>query len=82
VALIVNRRRRKPAEAVDDIDAFLSTLNDAPGSLPPPPPDVIPPQSSENIAHAARQRDLIELADSRPADVARVLRTWLNSKDA
>jgi flagellar M-ring protein FliF len=82
VALIVNRRRRKPEEPVDDIDAFLSTLNDAPGSLPPPPPDVIPPQSAENATHAARQRDLIELADSRPADVARVLRTWLNSKDA
>lgn len=79
--LIASRRRRRPDGAVDDLDTFLSTLNDSPGSLPPAPRDIVPPQSREAAINSARQRDLAEMADSQPQEVARLLRTWLNTKE-
>lgn len=80
-SLIANKRRRKTEDGTDELDAFLSTLNDAPGSLPPAPRDIVPPQSREAAINQARQRDLAEIADSQPQEVARVLRTWLNTKE-
>ncbi|MDQ2958599.1 MAG: flagellar M-ring protein FliF [Actinomycetota bacterium] len=82
VSLVASRRRRKPDDDTDDLDAFLSTLNDAPGSLPPAPQDIVPPQSREAAINQARQRDLAEMADSQPQEVARLLRTWLNTKES
>jgi flagellar M-ring protein FliF len=79
--LIANRRRRRPGGPADDLDTFLSTLNDSPGSLPPAPRDIVPPQSHEATINSARQRDLAEMADSQPQEVARLLRTWLNAKE-
>ena len=81
VSLLANRRRRKPEDDTDELDAFLSTLNDAPGSLPPAPADIVPPQSRQAAINQARQRDLAEMADSQPQEVARVLKTWLNTKE-
>ena len=81
VTLILNRRRR-PEEPIDDLDEFLSTLNDSPGSLPPAPEDIVPPQSRDVAIAAARQRELAELADSDPDEVARLLRAWMNSKES
>jgi flagellar M-ring protein FliF len=80
--LIANRRRRRPGGPADDLDTFLSTLNDSPGSLPPAPRDIVPPQSQEAAINAARQRDLAEMADSQPQEVARLLRTWLKTKES
>ncbi|MGI8666933.1 MAG: flagellar basal-body MS-ring/collar protein FliF [Jatrophihabitans sp.] len=82
VSLLANRRRRKPEDDTDDLDTFLSTLNDSPGSLPPAPRDIVPPQSREAAINQARQRDLTEMADSQPQEVARLLRTWLNTKES
>jgi flagellar biosynthesis/type III secretory pathway M-ring protein FliF/YscJ len=79
--LIANRRRRRGGPA-DELDTFLSTLNDSPGSLPPAPRDIVPPQSREAATNVARQRDLAEMADSQPQEVARLLRTWLNTKES
>jgi len=79
--LIANRRRRKEGPA-DELDTFLSTLNDSPGSLPPAPRDIVPPQSREAANNVARQRDLADMADSQPQEVARLLRTWLNTKES
>ncbi|MEO7262390.1 MAG: flagellar basal-body MS-ring/collar protein FliF [Jatrophihabitantaceae bacterium] len=79
--LIANKRRRRPGPA-DDLDLFLSTLNDSPGSLPPAPRDIVPPQSREAAINLARQRDLAVMADSQPQEVARLLRTWLNTKES
>lgn len=82
VSLIASRRKRNDDDDIDELDTFLSTLNDAPGSLPPAPADIVPPQSREAQINLARQRDLAEMADSRPDEVARVLRTWLNTKES
>lgn len=82
VTLLANRRRRQPEEQRDDLDDFLTTLNDAPESLPPAPRDIIPPQSREAAINLARQRDLAEMADSQPQEVARLLRSWLNTKES
>ncbi|HEV2888027.1 MAG TPA: flagellar basal-body MS-ring/collar protein FliF [Jatrophihabitans sp.] len=79
--LIASRRRRRDGPA-DELDTFLSTLNDSPGSLPPAPRDIVPPQSREAAINVARQRDLAEMADSQPEEVARLLRTWLNTKES
>jgi flagellar M-ring protein FliF len=78
--LIASRRRRRDGPA-DDLDTFLATLNNAPGSLPPAPRDIVPPQSQEAVNNVARQRNLAEMADSQPQEVARLLRTWLNEKE-
>jgi flagellar M-ring protein FliF len=80
VSLVIGRKR-KDDDGVDDLDAFLSTLNDAPGSLPPAPKEIVP-QNREAAIHLARQRDLAEMADSQPQEVARLLRTWLNTKES
>jgi flagellar M-ring protein FliF len=77
-SLVIGRKRRKDDDGEDDLDAFLSTLND--GSLPPAPKEVVP-QNREAAIHLARQRDLTEMADSQPQEVARLLRTWLNTKE-
>lgn len=71
-------RKRKQDDGGDDLDAFLQTLND--GNLPPAPKDIVPPNREQAI-HLARQRDLAEMADSQPQEVARLLRTWLNTKE-
>jgi len=42
----------------------------------------VPPQNREAAINAARQRDLAEMADSQPQEVARLLRTWLNTKES
>lgn len=81
ITMIANRRRRNEAPA-DDLDVFLSTLRDDPDSLPPPPVDIVPPPSRESQLSQARQRQLAEMAASDPQEVARLLRSWLNSKDA
>jgi len=78
VSLVFGRRRRREEPVDDDLDAFLSTLND--NSLPPAPKEIVP-QNREAATHLARQRDLAEMADSEPQEVARLLRTWLNSKE-
>jgi flagellar M-ring protein FliF len=80
--LIANRRRRRPEAPADELDTFLSTLSDSPGSLPPAPRDIVPPQSREAAINLARQRDLAEMADSQPQEVARLLRSWLNTKES
>lgn len=82
VTLLANRRRRQPEEQRDDLDDFLTTLNDAPESLPPAPRDIIPPQSRDAAINLARQRDLAEMAESQPQEVARLLRSWLNTKES
>jgi flagellar biosynthesis/type III secretory pathway M-ring protein FliF/YscJ len=78
LSLIFGRKRKKD-EPGDELDAFLQTLND--GSLPPAPQDIVPPNREQAI-HLARQRDLAEMADSQPQEVARLLRTWLNTKES
>jgi flagellar biosynthesis/type III secretory pathway M-ring protein FliF/YscJ len=80
ITLIANKRR-KNTEPPDDLDLFLSTLRDDPDSLPPAPRDVVPPPSGESQLGQARQRQLAEMADSDPQEVARLLRGWLNSKE-
>ncbi|HST48196.1 flagellar basal-body MS-ring/collar protein FliF [Jatrophihabitans sp.] len=82
VATMVASRRRRRNGPADELDTFLATLNDAPGSLPPAPRDIVPPHSREAAANLARQRDLAEMADSEPHEVARLLRTWLNTKES
>jgi flagellar M-ring protein FliF len=81
VATLIASRRRRREEPADELDTFLSTLHDSPGSLPPAPRDIVPPQSQEAAINIARQRDLAEMADSQPQEVARLLRTWLNTKE-
>jgi flagellar M-ring protein FliF len=80
VTLIASKRRRKD-DPSDDLDVFLSTLRDDPDSLPPAPEDIVPPPSRESQVNAERQRRLAEMAESDPAEVARLLRGWLNSKE-
>jgi flagellar M-ring protein FliF len=80
VTLIASKRRRKP-EPPDDLDAFLSTLSHDPDSLPPAPQDIIPPPSPESQQAVARQRQLAQMADNDPQEVARLLRSWLNAKE-
>ena len=81
VATLIASRRRRRDDPADELDTFLSTLSNSPGSLPPAPRDIVPPQSREAADNAARQRDLAEMADSQPQEVARLLRTWLNEKE-
>jgi flagellar M-ring protein FliF len=80
ITLIASKRRKKP-EPPDDLDLFLSTLRDDPGSLPPAPADIVPPPSRESQLNQARQRQLAEMADRDPQEVARLLRGWLNAKE-
>jgi flagellar M-ring protein FliF len=77
-SLVIGRKRRKDDDTGDDLDALLASLND--GSLPPAPKEIVP-QNREAAIHLARQRDLAEMADSQPQEVARLLRTWLNTKE-
>jgi flagellar M-ring protein FliF len=80
ISLLASRRKKK-ADPPDDLDLFLSTLQDNPDSLPPAPHDIVPQQTREAQISAARQRQLAEMAENDPAEVARLLRSWLNSKD-
>lgn len=80
ITLIANKRRKNEGPQ-DDLDVFLSTLRDDPDSLPPPPADIVPPPSRESQLSQARQRQLAEMASSDPQEVARLLRSWLNSKE-
>ena len=77
-SLVIGRKRRRDDDGGDDLDALLASLND--GSLPPAPKDIVP-QNREASVHLARQRDLAEMADSEPQEVARLLRSWLNTKE-
>jgi flagellar M-ring protein FliF len=77
-SLVIGRKRRKD-DGGDDLDALLASLND--GSLPPAPKEIVP-ENREAAVHLARQRDLAELADSEPQEVARLLRSWLNTKES
>ncbi|HEX2903043.1 MAG TPA: flagellar basal-body MS-ring/collar protein FliF [Jatrophihabitans sp.] len=79
VLSLIFGRKRKQEEGGDDLDAFLQTLNE--GNLPPAPKEIVPPNRDQAI-HLARQRDLAEMADSQPQEVARLLRTWLNTKES
>jgi flagellar M-ring protein FliF len=81
VTLIASKRRRK-AEPPDDLDAFLSALNDNPDSLPTAPTELVPPMSREAPQAAARQQQLSAMADNDPQEVARLLRNWLNAKES
>ena len=78
---MIASKRRKKSEPGDDLDAFLSTLRDDPGSLPPAPEDIVPAKGREAQQAAHRQQQLSELADNDPAEVARLLRNWLNTKE-
>jgi flagellar M-ring protein FliF len=78
---IASRRRKGEDDPQDDLDAFLSTLRDDPGSLPPAPEDIVPAKGREAQQAAHRQQQLSELADNDPAEVARLLRNWLNAKE-
>jgi flagellar M-ring protein FliF len=77
-SLVIGRKRRKEDDTGDDLDALLASLND--GTLPPAPKEIVP-QNREAAIHLARQRDLAEMADSQPQEVARLLRSWLNTKE-
>jgi len=79
VARPVNKKKRRREDGDDDLDALLASLND--GSLPPAPKEIVP-ENREAAIHLARQRDLAELADSEPQEVARLLRSWLNTKES
>ncbi len=78
-SLVIGRKRRTADTGGDDLDALLASLND--GSLPPAPKEIVP-QNREAAIHLARQRDLAEMADNEPQEVARLLRTWLNTKES
>jgi flagellar M-ring protein FliF len=81
ITVIANKRRKRPEEP-DDLDIFLSTLRDDPDSLPPAPEDIIPGPTKEARLGVARQAKLAEMAENDPQEVARLLRSWLNAKDA
>ncbi len=78
-SLVIGRKRRRDDDSGDDLDALLASLND--GTLPPAPKEIVP-QNREAAIHLARQRDLAEMADNEPQEVARLLRTWLNTKES
>jgi flagellar M-ring protein FliF len=78
-SLVIGRKRNRREDTGDDLDALLASLND--GSLPPAPKEIVP-ENREASIHLARQRDLDEMADSEPQEVARLLRTWLNTKES
>ncbi len=82
IGTLIASRRRKTTEPPDDLDIFLSTLRDNPDALPPAPSDIVPPPSRESQLNQARQRQLADMADSDPQEVARLLRSWMNAKDA
>jgi flagellar M-ring protein FliF len=77
---IANKRRKKAEPDRDDLDDFLSTLSENPGLLPPAPQDIVPPPTRDAQAEA-RQRQLAEMAENDPQEVARLLRNWLNAKE-
>jgi flagellar M-ring protein FliF len=81
MVMLSNRRRKKPEEP-DDLDMFLKQLNDNPGALPPAPVDIVGPKSDAAQSAAEHQRQLSAMAEDDPDEVARLLRSWLNSKDA
>ncbi|MCW2540429.1 MAG: fliF [Frankiales bacterium] len=81
ITMVASKRRKKPEEP-DDLDAFLSALNENPNGLPPAPTEMVPPISREDQLAAGRQRQLAEMADNDPQEVARLLRTWLNAKES
>jgi len=78
-SLVIGRKRNRRDDTGDDLDALLASLND--GSLPPAPKEIVP-ENREASIHLSRQRDLDEMADSEPQEVARLLRTWLNTKES
>ncbi|HEU5271347.1 MAG TPA: flagellar basal-body MS-ring/collar protein FliF [Jatrophihabitans sp.] len=78
-SLVIGRKRNRREDGDDDLDALLASLND--GSLPPAPKEIVP-ENREASIHLARQRDLDEMAGSEPEEVARLLRTWLNTKES
>jgi len=79
LSLIFGRRRKADDDEGDDLDAFLQTLRD--DTLPPAPKEVVP-TNREQAIHLARQRDLAEMAENEPDEVARLLRTWINTKES
>jgi flagellar M-ring protein FliF len=80
VTMIANKRRKKTEEPADELDLFLSRLTESPDSLPVAPTEA--GQTHNSLAsQAARQNDLAQLAERQPDEVAKVLRTWMNSKE-
>jgi flagellar M-ring protein FliF len=84
VTVIMGRRRKKgDAEAnldrPDDLDNFLAGIGDEPADVVREPAMRIVP-GSDSAEIAAQRQAVSELADEQPDDVARVLRSWLNTK--
>jgi flagellar M-ring protein FliF len=83
VTVIMGRRRKKGDDAnldrPDDLDNFLAGIGDEPADVVREPAMRIVP-GADSAEVAAQRQAVSELADEQPDDVARVLRSWLNTK--
>jgi flagellar M-ring protein FliF len=85
VMLIFGRRRKNaavPAEpGPDDLDNFLATLHEEePADIRREPAMRVNPNAVDSAELNAQREAVSELADQQPEDVARMLRSWLNTK--
>jgi flagellar M-ring protein FliF len=87
IAWLAARRRRKndddfdePEEGGDDLDRFLSALHDGPPPVDIPREPALRQPSMDEVQAAANREAITELANDQPEDVARLLRSWMNSK--
>jgi len=76
-AILFSRRRNPPAPtADDDVLGF-----DDPDDLPSEPVVPVRIPTKDISSQGAQRRDLIQVANERPQEVARVLSDWLNTKE-
>ncbi len=82
--LLAARRRRAPVpepEPADELDMFLATLDAPdPADVPIEPAMREVQPSSQALAQEQNRRVVSELAEEQPDDMARLLRSWMNSK--
>jgi flagellar M-ring protein FliF len=85
VTLIMSRRKKDTAAdespMPDDLEELLAALNERAGDEKVPNEPALRKISDSDETQAQR-RAIAELADEQPDDMARLLRTWLNTKDS
>jgi flagellar M-ring protein FliF len=91
LTIVMSRRRRAPGadfeprdQAPDDLEALLDALNErAAGQegIPREPAMRRPTSAADSEQTIAQRRAVGELADEQPDDMARLLRSWLNSTE-
>jgi flagellar M-ring protein FliF len=86
VTAVMSRRRRRADDGLDpgdELDQFLSTLNNPDSAAAAPIEPAMRELPSATSVNLERNRQVVsDLAGDQPDDMARLLRNWMNTKES